>query len=85
MPISYIDDLLEHMKNNHSNFKNLESIHGYKNYINRSQPLPYAEKVDINKILNRIKLDKKNEIKNILLKCIVAISLVIFTIIITRF
>ena len=85
MPISYIDDLLGHMKNNHSNFKNLESIHGYKNYINQSQSLPYVKKVDINKILNRIKLDKKNEIKNILLKCSVAILLVIFTIIITRF
>tara|TARA_B100000767_G_scaffold246175_1_gene245549 strand:+ start:327 stop:548 length:222 start_codon:yes stop_codon:yes gene_type:complete len=73
------------MKNNYSSFKNLENIHTDKNYIKQNQSLHYEEKVDINRILNRVKLNKKNEKKNILLKSCVAVSLVIFTIIITRF
>ena len=73
------------MKNNYSSFKNLESIHTDKNYINQSQPLPYSDKVDINKILNRVKLSQKNEKKNMLLKSGLVTLLVIFTIIITRF
>tara|TARA_B110000444_G_C18557222_1_gene463068 strand:+ start:504 stop:725 length:222 start_codon:yes stop_codon:yes gene_type:complete len=73
------------MKNSYSSFNNLESTNRNQNYLNRDQSLSYTEKVDINKILNRVKLNKKNEKKNKLLKCCMAVLLVVFTIIITRF
>ena len=73
------------MKNSYSSFNNLESTNRNQNYLNRDQSLSYTEKVDINKILNRVKLNQKNEKKNMLLKSGLATLLVIFTIIITRF
>jgi hypothetical protein len=73
------------MKNSYSSFNNLESTNRNQNYLNQDQSLSYTEKVDINKILNRVKLNKKNEKKNKLLKCCMAVLLVVFTIIITRF
>ena len=73
------------MKNNYSSFKNLESIDRDKYYINQNQFLDKSEKVDINQILNRVKLNQKRERKSILLKCCLAVLLVIFTIIISRF
>ena len=82
---SYIDGLIGFMKNNYSSFKNLQSINRDKNYINQNQFLNKSEKVDINKILNKVKINQKSEKKNIFLKSCVAVLLVIFTIIITRF
>ena len=51
------------MKNSYSSFNNLESTNRNQNYQNQDQYLSYTEKVDINKILNRVKLNKKNEKK----------------------
>ena len=85
LPNSYNDGLIGLMKNNYSSPNNLESIHKDKKDINQKQHLHNSKIADVNQILNRVKLDQKRERKSILLKCFVAVLIVIFTIIISRF
>ena len=85
LPNSYNDGLIGFMKNNYSSLNNLENIHIDKNDTNQKQHLYNSKIADINQILNRVKLNQKRERKSILLKCCVAVLLVIFTIIISRF
>ena len=85
LPNSYNDGLIGFMKNNYSSLNNLENIHIDKNDTNQKQHLYNSKIADINQILNRVKLNQKNEKKNMLLKSALATLLVIFTIIITRF